>query len=187
MCSPSRRPPAGARGGLQGELAGGLVERRGHRDDHLLLREAPFGAVVVIPGLGDVLEDERGRLHRREPRPVLHPPGQDGGVAIDAGMTEPRLGRRDHPARLARALAAGELAHHAAAGGVPGQRGVARAEIVLAGQVDEGGELGAAVDGARRHELRHLERLHALLGGARVHVRHRGVGGAEVHPDDEAR
>jgi hypothetical protein len=176
---------AGLGGGQGGELPGRLVERRRAGHDDVLLGEPGVGE-GVIPGRPDVGQDLGLGRHRRQSRPVVATPRQDGGVAIDAGVAQPGLGRGDHPLRVAGALAAGQLADHLATTGVlgpPRQDGGRRRQVVLARQVHEGRELAAGPDLTRGHELRHLEHPDPGVGGGGVDVRDRGVGRAEIDPD----
>jgi hypothetical protein len=180
------RGQAGLLRGQRRQLAGRLVERRRAGDDDVLLDEARARPERVVPGVADMAEDRRLGRDRRQPRPVLAAPRQDRGLAVDAGVAQPRLGRGDHPLRVARPLGARQLADDGPVGGgrrPPRQRHLAGAEVVLAGQVDERRQLPPRAALARGDELRDLEHAHAGIGRGRVDVGHRGVGRPEIDAD----
>ena len=181
---------AGLRGGLQRQLARGLVERRRHGDDHLLLGERRVG-VRVVPRLADVAE------HRAPARRPATAWGRRSRPTAGSRALRSTPGWHSHDfadaiirdAMRAPWLRASSPTTDAAAGasGCPRQRGLVRREVDLAREVDERRQLAARRDLARRDELRDLEHADARIGGAGVDVRDRGVGGAEVDADQEAR
>ena len=67
--------------------------------------------MLVIPGVADVLEVAREAADGRDLADAFRRGDrQQRGGAIDAGMREPRLGRRDQPAGVLRAALLRELA-----------------------------------------------------------------------------
>ena len=108
------RGQLGLLGRLDGQLARRLVERGRHREHDLLLLEPPGGVVAgdgVVPGVADVPQVGGRGLDRRDLLDLRRAaPGQDVGLAIDAGMAEPALGAADQPAGHLRALDPRELA-----------------------------------------------------------------------------
>ena len=128
-------------GGRHGQLARHRVEGGGHRQVDLLLLEGIVG-VGVVPGGAQVLEVERGGLHRRDALAgavllarrrlggglqVGAPPGQDGGVPVDAGVAQPGLGRGDQPVGQLGAALAGQGADGEGRPVDPGQARAPRA------------------------------------------------------------
>ena len=180
--------------GVDGQLAGRLVERRGDGQDHFLSFQA-VGLVVpgeaVVPGVPD-LRDVVGRgLDRRDLAGLgRRAPGQDGGFPVHARMAEPALGRGDQMPRHPGPLDPGELAHDPVGIAPPGEPGRPRGQLVLPGQIEEGREHRPGGRLPRRHQLRDLERPDvpggplATLG---VHVSHGAVRGPEVDADDVSR
>ena len=99
---------------LERQLAGRLVERGGDGQHDLLVLE-PSRRVV----LGELWRSRRrgcGAGSRPTPRrarpsaPRRAAPGEDVGLAVDAGVAEPALGAGDEVARHLRPLDPGELA-----------------------------------------------------------------------------
>ena len=89
---------------LHGQLAGFFVERRRHgQHDRVLLETdsvSPRGLRrIVIPGVAQVRQERRRRLHRRQARAFLCSPGQQRSRAIHRRVRQPGLGRRDLPCR----------------------------------------------------------------------------------------
>ena len=95
--------------GLHGQLASHLIERRGEREDKVLLRQRMLGKLRV-PRFSRVLQIPRADGDRRESFDILSPlPRQEVGRSIDSRMTEPRLRRRDHPTGDERPVVAREV------------------------------------------------------------------------------
>ncbi len=187
---------AGEAGRLQGERARAFVEGGGHREHDVLVFERGLG-VPPLPRRAHVGEVARARDHRRDLGHVLgRAPGQDGGVAVDAGVRQPALGaghrapghlgaelasvlpdhrRADHRG-LVRVIEPGKVCGQAQRGGVELARG---GVVAHRGQQRARGELAAA------DELLDLQHLDAVLagGGEGDH----GVAGAEVDADGVAR
>ena len=141
-----------------------------------------------VPGVAQV---RRGRAPT--PRPARScatssaaAPRQDRGRAIDAAVAEPRLRRRDEPARHARALLARELADAEVAARRPGQGEAPGRHVVRAGEVEERRQRRPRRDLARRDELRHVEDPDRRGPALRVDVGARRVGRAEVDADEVA-
>ena len=107
--------------------------------------------------------------------------------AIDAGVTQPRLRRRDHARRHPCALRTRELADDLACALVPRQRGLVRREIDVAREIDERRQLAPRRDLAGCHQLRNLEHANARVGRVGGDIGDRRVRGAEVDADQEAR
>ena len=121
-----QRQPLEARGlrGFDRQLAGFLVERRGHGQHDLLLFE-PRGIVPrvdVVPGVADVREQPRRSLHRRQPGLRLGAPRQQRSRPIDVRVREPGFRRRDQPPGNQRAFVAGEDAGDEVRRSIPRQR-----------------------------------------------------------------
>jgi hypothetical protein len=174
--------------GLDGELARRRVERRGHREDHVLTRERELRIALrhaVLPRVGDVLEVAERGLHRAHLLDVLGgTEREEGRATIDAGVREPALRARDHSARSLDTPRPRELPHDVRAAFVPreghGPVGGVRGVV-------ERGQEGLLSDGPFGDELRDVEHLHlarATLG--ELGVREGRVGGAEIDPDDVA-
>ena len=115
-------------------------------------------------------------------------------MAIDAAVAQPRLGRGDHARGLARPLrcapahpATGRGSRAASASPVPGQRGLGRAQIVRAGQIDERRQLAPASTAPGATSCGTSKVWTRWLGGAGVDAGHRRVGGAEIDADDVPR
>jgi hypothetical protein len=144
---------AGGLGGLGGELAGGRVEGGGDGDGDVLLRK---GGVRVggVPGFAQVRQvADRGGEGRDARHLGRRLGGQDGRAAVDARVAQPALGARHQADRRGGAAGAGELAGGEILAGGPGQGQVARGEFALVGQVEEGGQQRARLDGAGAAEL----------------------------------
>ena len=171
-------------GGLEGELARGLVERRGDGEHHLLLGERRLW-MGGVPRAAHVLEVAGARIDRRDPRRFgfrIDGPGaprQDRRAAIDRAVSEPTLRRRD--------LAAGDL------GAAPlrvlaADPGSVAARIGQAFRVDRGverrGEHRARGDLGRGDELGNREDL-GLEVAPRGCEGDDGVRRAEIDSDEE--
>lgn len=180
--------------GVEGELSGGLVEGGGDGEDDGLVLEVAGGAVVVtevsegvVPGVAEVGEVVCGGGDGREHLGAeLGAPGEDGAGAVDAGVREPGLGGADEAFGDAGALLAGEETDGVGGVGAPGEGEGAGGQLVVAGEVVEGGEEGARGGLSGRDELDDGEGLEARRGGLPVEVGEGAVGGAEVDADDEA-
>ena len=107
------------------EPRGAWRPRRSARGPRRRTRPAPSGrcpasssrwsatslAIDLVPRLGQVLQVAGAGLDRRDLAAILRRlPRQDRRAAIDAGMAQPRLGRRRQPRRHLAAEVAGELA-----------------------------------------------------------------------------
>ena len=100
--------------GLHGQFASHFIERRGEREDKVLLREGMFGELRV-PRCSRMLQIPRADGDGRESLDILSPlPRQEVGRPIDPRMTQPRLRRRDHAAGNERAVIAREVADEVA-------------------------------------------------------------------------
>ena len=153
----------------------------------------------MVPRGADVGQIPRADLDRRKPLDVGRAvPGQERGRAIDARMTEPRLGRADQAARRDRAMLAGEDADDvrrtivAACANVPiarqtpwprscGRRHFARRRLVV-----ERRQRFAGLVLPGRDQLRHGERADLPRLFRRIDVRDRRVRRAQVEADDVA-
>ena len=105
---------AGALRGAQRQLARLRVERRGHRQQDVLLRQRQRRRRPARPRVerrGEVPQVRGRRVHRRDLRHVLgRAPRQDRRGAVRAAVRQPRLRRRDQPHRVLGAAAPRELA-----------------------------------------------------------------------------
>ena len=167
----------GVGGGFAGEVAGGGVEARRHRQRHRLLGERGVG-VRVIPRRGEVSQQsgggldraDLGNLRRRVPRQDRRPP-------VHARVPEPRLGGPDDPVGNFGGPAAGVLAGGEARSFVPRQR----AEIAAAaGEEQEARQRLPALHHPRGDQLRHREhrRRPVAVGRCQYAVRR-----PQVHAD----
>ncbi len=173
--------------GFDGQVAGRRVERRGDREQDLLLSQAIVRrfAELGIPGVAQVGQignaglDGRHFLHVR--RGV---PGQDGGLAIGPRMREPALGRPDHASGDLGPMVAGERADDVVGLGLPAEVDRARRELLLGREIEEGRQRGAFADLARRDDLRDRQRMNggnpAIHGLAGIGVGEGAVGGPKV-------
>ncbi len=181
-----------ARGGrgLDRQLARRGVERCRHGEHNLLLREGHVRiglGEAVVPRLGEVLEVAPRGLDGGDLLDVLgRADGERGAAAVDAGVAEPALGAGDEAGGRLDAAGAGVLADGEAARRVPGQ---GLGALALVGDVEEGGQEGARLHGPLGDELRDGNDLgaRAAIWRGGVGEGERGVGGAEVDPDDVAR
>ena len=172
---------------LDGQLARRRVERRGHRQDDVLLLEAEVGLLAGharVPRLGEVPEVQSRRLERRDAAVLLaRAPGQDARPAIDARMAQPRLGRADEARLDLSALLAGVLAGGVVALRCPRQFEAARRHLARAREIQEGRQQRPILDDARLDDLGDGQDDGALgfaLGRRRIDVGEGAVGRAQV-------
>src|SRR5581483_7182426 len=145
---------------------------------------APIGNGV--PGVAQVLDDAARRFDRREAGRVRRAaPRQDARVAVDAAVAEPRLGGRDEASRDARSEPARVRADGETLVAAPRERERAGRHVVLAREVDRGGERVARAHLAFARELRDGEDRHRPAA-AGLRPRDRGVRRPEVDADDVA-
>ena len=138
---------AGLAGRLHGQVAGHVIERGRHREDHRLLFQPVLGPVAghdVVPALDQVLE-----VAAPTPRPAKCAATSGGalqgskrGGAVHAGMAQPGLGGRHQPAGDARPVVAGELAHGISSAPDPRARRRPGRQVVRPGQIEKGGQQG---------------------------------------------
>ncbi len=175
-------------GGRQGELARHGVEGGGHRHQHLLIGEGRVGH-FEIPGVAKVLQIAARGFYGRE---LLHAlggaPGENRAGAIDAGLREPTLRRRDEAARVFDAAFLRQAADQVARLRVPGKRQRAFGEIQRAGQVERRGQQRflaqlAGVYQLRDRRQRHGRQRKSVSRRAGIRVGERAVGGAQVDAD----
>ena len=123
----------------------------------------------MVPRIDQVAQIACRRLDRRNARHIgRRAPGQQGRGTIDAGVTQPRLGRGDQPAGDAGSLVSGELADDVVSARIPGQGGCPWRQVMGAGQVQERWQQDPAGHLAMGHQLRHGERLHLGTAVARL-------------------
>jgi hypothetical protein len=176
------------RGGER-ERARGLVERRGHRQHHLLVGQR-VAWVLGVPGPAHVGQVAGRGLHRRDLGHLgRRAPGQDRRAAVHGAVAQPALGAGHQPRGHARAQLEGQRAEHT-------WRAV-RVQRARFGQLFLGGlvarrrqaRTGGHLPGG--HPLRQREHLrarqHALARRERVGEGHHRVGGAEVDAHYESR
>ena len=178
---------AGLSSGLHGQLARHFIERGRERQHEVLFSQRMPGKLRV-PRLAEMQQIPGTDRDGRQPSDVFGPlPRQQLGRAIDSVVTEPRLGRGDHPARHQSPMIPREMTDE-----VPRVRSLPR-------QTDRsGGKLAtrrlvvkrrqrvAGFDLSRRDDLRDGERVDAprLLVG--VDIRHRGVRRPQVESHNKA-
>ena len=76
-------------GGVDGEIAGHVVERGGDGENDLLVLHR-LGRMTGVPGIDEMFQIARRRLDRRDARDLRRRgPRQQRGGAIDAAVTEP--------------------------------------------------------------------------------------------------
>jgi hypothetical protein len=179
---------AGLTRGFERELARRRVERRGHRERDVLLREG-VARVRVIPRGPQVAQVARRRGDRRH---TLHAlggvRGQERRAAVHARVAQPALGALHQAQRRAGPQLAREGAHQGAGRRVPGQRQAAARQLSGEREIQARRQERAPVHLPEGHGLRHAQQR--LRGGRRrlleVDVRQRGVRGAEVDAHGEA-
>ena len=183
---------AGLFGGLQRQVARHGVERGGHRHQHLLLGERRIGHRAV-PGVPQMVQIAAAGLHRRKFGHAFgRAEGQDGRGAVHAAMRKPRLRRRHQAAGIFHAALLRQAADHGFGLRIPGQRRRAGGKIGRAGNIEERRQQVFVAHFRRVHQLRDAQQFDFGQGeriGIRpvLHVRERGVSGAEVDTDDVAR
>ncbi len=116
-------------------------------------------------------------------------PRQERRSSIDAGVAEPRFGRRYQSRRHLAALHPAKLTDAVVAVGVPGEFQAPGRQFILARQIQVGWKHGAFIDNAQLHDLgdRNLMGLPILLGQAGVHVCQGTVCRAQVNTYDVTR
>ena len=182
--------PRGA-GGAQRELPGLFVERRGHGQQDVLMRQRQRGIA-----LGDIPIEDRGqmfqvlgrRIDRRDVRDLVgRAPGKDRCGPVRRAVRQPRLRRGDQPHRILGAAPPRELTGHESRLLVPRECEAAGGKIELARRVEERRQQRARGDFAGVHQLRDVLDPHSRrVAGGGVHPAEGAVGGAEVDADDEA-
>ena len=182
--------PRGA-GGAQRQLAGLLVERRGHGQQHVLLRQRQRGIALRRH------PDRRPRPDVAGTRPTHRParcagPRRARPTAGSARSGSPRRATattspRRPAAPDSRRRAAARARRHESRLLVPRQREAAGGKIELARRVEERRQQRARGDFAGVHQLRDVLDPHSRrVAGGGVHPAEGAVGGAEVDADDEA-
>ncbi len=168
-------------GRFDGELSGDLVERRRQRQHDVLLGQG-VGRKPRVPGTGDVLQVLGACFDRREPLHVGRPmPGQQAGRAVHSRMTQPRLGRRDQPARHQRALVAGKEAHRRRRfPRVPGTFQRPRGKLALRRLVQKRRQRLPRLNLPGRNHLRHGKCSDPPRRLGSIHIRYRRVRRAQI-------
>ena len=171
------------------QLARDRVERRRHREQHVLLGERRVG-MRVVPRRANVREVARRRLDAATPwRPRPAPPRQDRrsrdrrprGTATTSPTTPAASAPASRGCAPTRRRHRASLAPHGSASCSGGTRR-------RAGRYRNDGSVGRASTVPGGDELRdgeHLDRGDSPLGG--VDEGERRVGGAEIDADDESR
>ena len=179
---------AGQGGRLDRQLPCHFIERGRQREHEILLGQRMLREAGVPSG-ADVGQVARADLDRRQPLDVGRSvPREKRGRAVDARVTEPRLGRADQPPRHHGPMIAGEKAddmrRFVALGRCPGQTQRGRRQFARAGLVMEGGKRLAGFHLAGGHQLRHGKNADLPRFFARVDVGDGRVRRPQVKPDD---
>ncbi len=179
---------------LDGQLAGRRVERRRHRQHDFLLFQPAVGQVarqLMVPRLNQMFQVERAGFQRRDAAAAFRPlPRQHRPLAVDAGVAQPRLGRRHQPRRHEAALLPGELADGVIAVGVPRQFQAAGRHFARPRQIQIRRQERPVGHGPRPDDLRHGQVRRPAVGrlrGPGIDVGHAAVGGPQVDAHDETR
>ncbi len=128
---------AGLLRGLQRQFARHRIKGSRHRHQHLLLGKRRIGH-AMIPGFAQVFEvAAAGRNRRNLLDPLRRAERHQGRGAVDAGIREPRLGRRNQPAGIFGAPFLRERADGEVAAGVPRQSQRSRGKVGRARQIQK--------------------------------------------------
>ena len=171
--------------GCQRQLLRGEVERRGHRDDDLLVIKSAIGEAVV-PDAPQIFQDQSRGAHRREllvRSDLFRAPGQDRRGVICCMMAQPGLGRAHHAAWQFRRSAAGKTADNPPLG--PWHFTLQLLGKRILRQVEERGQHRDLDKRPRCFPLLDRQRLRRRIAVQRD-IGERGIGGAEIDADREA-
>ncbi len=180
---------AGQGGRLDRQLPRHFI-KRGRQGEHEILLGQRMLWEAGVPGGANMGHIPRADLDRRQPLDVGRSvPRKEFGRAVNARMTEPRLGRTDQPSRHHRAMIAGKKADdvrrlRARPGRGPGQTQGRRRQFARAGLIMEGGNRLAGLHLSGRYQLRHGKNADMPRFFRRIDVGHGRVRGPQVETDD---
>ncbi len=167
-------------------LRGGVEGGRDGDGDLLVVEGGALGGEAVVPGAAQVVQDQRGGVHRGDfclARQVRGPPRQERRQPIGGVVAEPGFGGVDDAAGGFPGFGAGEAADDPLRG-----FGVAAEQLGgdgVFGEIEEGGEGWGFGQAGQAVPLRDREDFGPGLAGERREGE-RGVGGAEVDTDGKA-